>query len=67
MPQRVTLTLAFLKAFETLKLQLISAPSLILPEVGSDVTFTVAKDASTLGIVAVMLQDQGGGVQPCSY
>ena len=40
---------------------------MILPEVSSDATFTVATDASTAGIAAVMLQDQGGGLQPVSY
>jgi hypothetical protein len=66
-PQKVTRTLACLEAFETLKLRLISAPCLILPEVDSDATFTVATDTSTVGIAAVMLQDQGGGLQPVSY
>jgi hypothetical protein len=61
-PQKVTLTPACLEAFETLKLRLISAPCLVLPEVGSDATFTVATDASTVGIAAVLLQDQGGGL-----
>jgi hypothetical protein len=28
--------------------------------------FTEAKDASTVGIVVVMSQDQGGGLQPLS-
>jgi hypothetical protein len=32
-----------------------------------DATFAVAKDASSVGIVAVLLQDQGGGVQPIFY
>jgi hypothetical protein len=66
-PQKVTLTHVCLEAFETLKLRLISAPCLILPEVGSDATFTVATDASTVRIALVMLQDQGGGLQPVSY
>jgi hypothetical protein len=35
--QKVSLTPAYLEAFETLKLRLISAPYLILPEVGRDV------------------------------
>jgi hypothetical protein len=56
-PHKVTLTPACLEAFETLKLRLISAPCLIRPEIGSDATFTVATDASTVGIAAVMLQD----------
>jgi hypothetical protein len=40
---------------------------MILPEVSSDATFTVAKDASTVGIALVMLQDKGGGLQSLSY
>jgi hypothetical protein len=55
-----------LEAFETLKLRLISAPCLILPEVSSDMVFTVATYASTVGIATFMLQDQGGGLQPVS-
>jgi hypothetical protein len=39
----------------------------MLPEVSSDATFTVATDASTVGIASVMLQDQGGGLQPVFY
>jgi hypothetical protein len=66
-PHKVTLSFACLEAFETLKLRLISAPCLILPEVGSDATFTVATHASTMKIAAIMLQDQGGGLQPVSY
>jgi hypothetical protein len=66
-PQKVTLTPACLEAFETLKLRLISAPCLILPEVGSDRTFTVATDGPTVRIAIVMLQDQGGGLQPFAY
>jgi hypothetical protein len=66
-PQRVTVTLACLEAFETLELRLISAPCLILPEVSSDATFTVVIDASSMGIATVLLQDQGGGLHPVSY
>jgi hypothetical protein len=29
--------------------------------------FTVARDTSTVGIAIVLLQDQGGGLQPISY
>jgi hypothetical protein len=64
--QKVTITLACSEAFETLKLRLISAPCVILPEVNSDATFTVATHASTVGIATVLLQDQGGGLQPFS-
>jgi hypothetical protein len=66
-PHKVTPTLACLEAFETLKLRLVSAPCLILPEVSSDATFTVATAASTVGTTTVMLQDQGGRLQPVSY
>jgi hypothetical protein len=66
-PHKATLTHAGLEAFETLKLRLISAPCMILPEVSSDATFTVATYASTVGIAVNLLQDQGGGLQPVSY
>jgi hypothetical protein len=66
-PHKVTLTHARLEAFETLKLRLVSAPCLSLPEISSDATFTVATDASTVGIATLLLQDQGGGLQPVSY
>jgi hypothetical protein len=66
-PQKVTLTPACLEAFETLKLRLISTPCLILPEVSSDAKFTMATYASTVGVATVLLQDQGGGLQPVSY
>jgi hypothetical protein len=56
-----------MEAFETLKLRLISAPCLIFPEVSLDAMFTVATNASTMGIEAITLQDQGGGLQPVSY
>jgi hypothetical protein len=59
---------ACLEAFETLKLRRLSAPCLILPGViSSDATFTVDTYASTLGIATLMLQYQGGGLQPVSY
>jgi hypothetical protein len=67
LPQKVTMTHACLEAFETLKLRLISAPCMILPDVGSDASFTVATDASTVGIATVILQDRGGGLQLVSY
>jgi hypothetical protein len=40
---------------------------MILPEVCSDAMFTVATDASIVGIAAIMLQDQGGGRQKYSF
>jgi hypothetical protein len=54
-PQKVTLAPACLEAFETLKLRLISAPCLILTEVGSDATFTVATYAiKVVGVATVV-------------
>jgi hypothetical protein len=58
------MTLACLEAFETLMLRLISAPCMILPEVSSDATCTVATYALSVGIASLLLQDQGGGLQP---
>jgi hypothetical protein len=66
-PHQVTLTPACLEALETLKLQLISDPCMILPEVGSDATFTVSTNASTMVIAVFLLQDQRGRLQPVSY
>jgi hypothetical protein len=66
-PHKVTLTHACLDAFGTLKLWVISAPRMILPEVRSDATFTVATYASSLGIAAVLLRDRGGGLQAVSF
>jgi hypothetical protein len=40
---------------------------MILPEVTSDAMFAVATNTSTVGIAAIMLQDQGGGLQQVSY
>jgi hypothetical protein len=60
--QKLTLTHVCLEAFKTLKLRLISATCLILPEVSSDAMFTVATYALTVGIAIVMLQDQGRGL-----
>jgi predicted aconitase len=61
------LTHACLEAVKTLKLRLISAPCMILPHVSSEAMFTVATNASKVGIATFLLQDQGGGLQPFSY
>jgi hypothetical protein len=53
-PHKVTLTLACLKAFDTLKLRLISTLCLILPEVTSDATFIVPTYALTIGNAKVV-------------
>jgi hypothetical protein len=67
LPEKVTLTLARLEVFDTLKIRLIAAPCLILPDVSSDAAFTVAKDASTVRTASISLHDQGGGLQHVSY
>jgi hypothetical protein len=41
-------------AFEALELRLISAPCLVVPEVSSDSTFTVATNASSAGIAGLL-------------
>ena len=66
-PAIVTWSTECQEAFETLRLRLISAPCLLIPDIGTDVTFTVATDASNVGLAAVLLQDQGGGPQPVAY
>jgi hypothetical protein len=60
------MTPACLEAFETLKVPRISAPCPILPGVSSDATCTVAKDALTVVIATVRLQDQGRRLKPIS-
>jgi hypothetical protein len=67
MRHNLTLPLACLEAFETLKLRLISVPCMIVPVVSSDATFTVATNASKEGIGRISLEEQGGGLQPVSY
>ena len=55
------------KAFEELKQALTTAPTLVLPQIGSEEKFTLYTDASGFAIGAVLLQDQGNGLQPVSY
>jgi hypothetical protein len=66
--QKIAMTPTCMEAFKTLKLRLISIPCLVLPEVSSDATFTMATNALTMGVDAtIVLQDQGGGLQSVSY
>jgi hypothetical protein len=60
-PEKVTLTPICLEAFVTLKLRLVSAPCMILPEDSSDATFTVATHVATM-----LLHVKGGGFQSVS-
>jgi hypothetical protein len=64
---KVVLTHASLEAYDIVKLRLVSGPCVVLPQVSSDATFTVATNASSLEIAAVMLQDQEGKYKPISY
>mmetsp|Transcript_32607 Transcript_32607/g.82239 ORF Transcript_32607/g.82239 Transcript_32607/m.82239 type:complete len:736 (-) Transcript_32607:576-2783(-) len=55
-PVHVDWSPACQEAFETLRLRLISAPCLSIPSMGADATFTVATDASNVGLAAVLLE-----------
>jgi hypothetical protein len=52
-PQWIAMTPTCSDTFETFKLRLISAPCMVLPEVSSDATYTVATYSSSLGIAVV--------------
>jgi hypothetical protein len=54
--------------FETLKSRMISAPVLLIPKRGRDSEFVVVTDASKVGIVGVLIQeDTSGSLRPCAY
>lgn len=53
------------EAFDTLKTKLTTAPLLILPD--PDLPFHLNVDASAYAIGAVIMQDQGKGLQPIAY
>lgn len=52
-------------AFERLKLALVSAPLLVLPDFSKP--FTIHTDASEFATGAVLSQDHGAGLQPIAY
>ena len=52
-------------AFNNLKTALCTAPTLILPDFSK--TFYVMTDASDLATGAVLMQDQGKGLQPIAF
>ena len=56
-------------AFKVLACRLISAPVLALPDTLIGAMFTIATDASNVGIAGVLIQDQGSalGLHPCEY
>jgi len=55
-------------AFETLKARMISAPILLISKTWHDGELVVATDASKVGIVGVLLQeDMSGSLRPRAY
>ncbi|GAX73440.1 hypothetical protein CEUSTIGMA_g892.t1 [Chlamydomonas eustigma] len=54
-------------SFNQLKTALLFAPLLLIPHTCPDSTFILYTDASTLGLGAVLLQDQGQGPQLVCY
>ena len=55
-------------AFETLKARMIHADLLLIPRSDQDARFVVATDASKIGIVGVLLQeDSKGRLRYCAY
>jgi len=68
LPGIVVHTEATKAAFETLKYRMISAPVLLIPKMGHKPEFVVATDASKVGIVGVLLQeDTSWSLRPCAY
>ena len=54
--------------FETLKSRMISTLVLLIPKMEHETEFFVATDASKVGIVGVLLQeDTSGSLRPCAY
>ena len=54
-------------AFAALKELLTSAPTLLIPDTRDNNSFVIHIDASDYAVGAVLLQDQGKGLQPCAY
>lgn len=54
-------------AFDALKELITTAPTLIIPDTSEGNSFVIHIDASDYAIGAVLLQDQGKGLQPCAY
>ncbi len=53
------------QAFESIKVELSSKPLLCYPDFSK--LFVLATDASVVGVGAVLMQDQGRGMQPIGY
>jgi hypothetical protein len=54
-------------AFAALKEMLTTAPTLLIPNTTKGDSFVIHVDASDYAVGAVLLQDQGSGLQPCAY
>ena len=55
------------RSFEQLRDTLCAEPLLVIPQTGPDARFALSTDASGYGIGAILLQDQGKGLQPVEY
>ena len=54
-------------AFRKLRAALMSEPVLILPQTGPTARFVISTDSSRFAISAVLLKDQGRGLQHLEY
>jgi hypothetical protein len=55
------------KAFNDLKQAMVKAPVLLIPDTGPETRYTLYTDASGFALGAVLLQDQGQGLQHVAY
>lgn len=55
------------RSFKALKEMLTTAPTLLIPDTSEGKSFVIHIDASDYAVGAVLLQDQGRGLQPCAY
>ncbi len=55
------------RSFAALKEGLTTAPTLMIPDTSLGNSFVIHIDASDYAVGAVLLQDQGRGLQPCAY
>ena len=60
-------TAAAQTAFEDVKRAMTEAPCLLIADTSSDAKFTLYTDASGFAVGAVLLQDQGRGLQPVAF
>lgn len=54
-------------AFDALKELITTAPTLLIPDTSEGNSFVIHIDASDYAVGAVLLQDQGRGLQPCAF